>query len=175
MKHAIAIYCIISTINLQAQSVGDCKYFQVISYIRTHEEFNRQIMPFLLNKKKTKFLDFNVSPWIQFMEYRQFKEKVNADSLGINRQVISNDRLFFEKYNFAPFKSSFLEKTISNVESKFYLTFSQVIGNSLMVEILNFDNNPHIVRRLGSGVKILFIFDQTGLIEYTLINKVAYN
>jgi len=165
--------------DVHAQVTNDeCKYFQIISFIRTNTEFNNQLKNYVtLDKKskKEKFVELGFSPWIQFIEFRQFKDKIIADSAGISKEVIFNDRLYYKTYYFDPIKSSLLENCTSKSEAKLYLTFSKLIGNTLLVEILDFDNHPNIIRRIGSGVKILFVFDQFGLIKSTLFARIAYN
>jgi hypothetical protein len=178
MKIFVTIFTLLIATHIQAQTNEVCKYFQVLAFIRTNVEFNNQIkeyINFTNRRNKTKFIEFNISPWIKFIEIRQFKDRINPDSIGLNKENVFDDRMYYKTYNFEPFKSIFLEKNTEKNESEFYLTFSKVIGNTLLVEILNFDNHPHIIRRFGSGVKILFIFDQLGLIKTTLFNKVLYN
>jgi hypothetical protein len=160
------------------QTNDECKYFQVITFIKTNAELNSQIKDFLtLDKKskKEKFIEINISPWIQFIEFRQFKDKVSADSVDVSKEIISDDRLYYKTYYFEPYRSTFLESTTGKTAAKLYLTFSKMVGNTLLVEILNFDNHPNIIRRIGSGVKILFVFDQAGLIKSTLFARIAYN
>lgn len=172
------IFTLLISVSTQAQSNDECKYFQVISFIRTNSEFNNQIKDYLiLNKafKKANFIDLHISPWIKFIAITQFKDKINSDSVGISKDILTNDRLYFKAYNFEYFKSSLLEKTTNSNEKTFYLTFSKVIGNTLLVEILNYDNGPQMINHFGSGVKVLFIFDKFGIIKTTLFNKVVYN
>lgn len=165
--------------NIYAQHSDDCKYFQVLTYIKYNSEFSNQLKPYLdFNRKrdKAKYIDVNVTPWIEFIEIRQFKDSIIADSVRINKEILSNDRLYYQTYNFEPYKSTLLEKNVSrNGDVGLYLTFSRIIGNTLLVEILNSDNQPHRIRRIGKGVKMLFIFDQSGIIKTVLFNRVYYN
>ncbi|MFN8292060.1 MAG: hypothetical protein U0U70_17535 [Chitinophagaceae bacterium] len=160
------------------QNDTECKYLQVVAYMTTNSQFNDQIKTYLTlnkNEKKQKVFEFNVTPWIQFIELREFKNKVSADSTGIEKETIAYEKMFFKKYNFEPYKSSYLEKIFTKNSSRYFLTFSRIINNILLVEILNFENHPKGIRRIGSGVKILFHFDQTEVISKYQITSVHYN
>lgn len=178
-KLITVIIAIVIYNNIYAQHSDDCKYFQVLTYIKYNAEFSNQLKTYLefnRTRNKAKCIDINVTPWIEFIEIRQFKDSVIADSVGINKETLSNDRLYYQTYNFEPYKSTLLEKSVSrNGDVSLYLTFSKVVGNTLLVEILNSDNQPHRIRRIGKGVKILFIFDQSGIIKTSLFNRVYYN
>lgn len=178
MKGSFFFFSLLMLKNIHAQNSDECKYFQVLSFINTNTEFNKQVKSSLnlyKIKKRTKFIEFNVSPWIMFIEIRQFKDKIHPDSFELDKEIVSNDRLYYKRYNFEPYKSSYLEKTLEKRNASLYLSFSKVIGNTLLVEILNYDNNPKIIKRIGRGVKILFLFDQFGIITRTLFHPVLYN
>jgi hypothetical protein len=165
--------------NAYAQSNDECKYLQVLTYIKFNSAFNNQLKEYIrLSKpdKRAKTISINVTPWIEFIEVRQFKDSIYADSVGIDKDTLANDRLYYKKYNFEPYKSNFLEAIISKNEmSKLYLTFSKVIGTTLLVEILNFDNRPNRIRRIGRGIKLLFVFSPSGEVKKVFFAGVAYN
>lgn len=178
-KLMIIIIAVAICNNTYAQRSDELKYFQVLTYIKYNTDFSSRLKQYLnFNKtnNKAKYIDVNVTPWIEFIEIRQFKDSIIADSAGINKEILSNDRLYYQTYNFEPYKSTLLEKSVSrNEDVGLYLTFSRVIGNTLLVEILNSDNQPHRIKRMGMGVKILFIFDRSGIIKATLFSNIYYN
>lgn len=164
--------------SIVAQTADECKYFDVISYLKTNIVINNEIKSYRTipkAEKNSKYLDFNILPWIEFITFEQFKNEANLDSTGIDREVLMNDQLYYDTYHFEPLKSTLLEKTIERNDAKLFLTFSKVIGNTLLAEILNSDNTPHRIRRMGSGVKLLFVFDQQGMIQRVYTYPVLYN
>lgn len=177
MKTFLLYILLLVSTCLFSQSNDECKYFTVLTYLKTNTAINKQIKEYtsFWKTKKFKFLDMNVSPWVEFIEIRQFKDKIIPDSIGLSKEIVSDDRLYYKAYNFEPFKSGLLAETIEENDSKLYLTFSKVIGNTLLIEILNSKNELPRGRRRGGGVKILFVFNPSGAIKTVLLNTVVYN
>lgn len=164
---------------LFAQSGDECKYLQVYSYLKSNAQINEQLkkkLSFLKFVKKEKFVSMNVLPWIQFIGFSELTDSIHADSVGLDKVALENERTFSRTYKFEAFKSSLLEKLISRDEGvKLFLTFSKSIGSVLVVEILNSDNPPYKIRKMGGGVKVLFIFDHLGVISKYYMCQVFYN
>jgi hypothetical protein len=177
MKTLLLSVLLLVSIDVFSQSNDECKYFTVLTYLNTNKAINKQIKEYYNFGKanKSRFLDMNVTAWIEFMEIYEFKNKIIPDSIGLSKEIVSDDRLYFKTYNFEPFKSVLLSETIEENDSKLYLTFSKVIGNSLLIEILTSKNDFPRGRRRGGGVKILFVFNPSGSIKTVLLNTVVYN
>jgi hypothetical protein len=178
MKIVIGFFLIVFNLTTHAQSSDECKYLSVLTYMRTNSKFNKQLKEHLSLKKIEKkqiYFEFNINPVIEFLDILEFKDKLNYDSLSIDKTTFMNDRLFYEKNHFDTFESVFLGQIIEKNSSKYYLTFSKPFGNLLIVEMLNFENRINRVRRFGSGVKILIHFNNNGLIGGVYFNTVMYN
>lgn len=140
-----------------SRSTDECKYFQILTYLHTNKKANQQIKKYSRNlvNKKVKFIEFNVSPWIDFHGIREFKDRI-SDSVGIAKELIVDEKLFFQMYSFNFFKSNILDRIERN-ESKLFLSFSKPIGNCLVVELLNFNTEILEVENLGEKLKC-FLF-----------------
>lgn len=102
-------------------------------------------------------------------------DRVNADSAGISKELINDDKLFYKEYFFNSYKSTLLESTIETNSSKLFLTFSKPTANFLIAEILNFNTVVFRGGKYGHGVKMLFMFDSVGRIKSVLVNSVRYH
>lgn len=178
MRVLIIVFSCWLTLNSNAQTTDECKFLTALAYMRTNEKFNSLLKEYLpLNKveRKTKYVEFNVSSLVEFVEITEFKNKINYDSVPVERTVFTDDRLFYSKYHFEPFKSDFLEALFEKSQARYTLTFSIPIGNILLVEVLNYENLANRARRFGTGVKILFVFDTRGVIASADLNTIVYN
>jgi len=177
LKIILLSFLFVFTKPVFAQSGDECKYFEVLTYLHTNRTINEQIKKYSLGivKLKTKFVEFNVSPWVEFLQIVDFRDRANPDNVSISKELINDDKLFYKKYYFDPFKSHLLDSVIERNESKLYLTFSKPIENFLIAEILNFNSEMLRGAKYGRGVRMLFIFNSTGSIKNVIFNNALYH
>ena len=176
MKKLLIPFLLVLANPIFSQSAEECKYFEILTYLRTTKHVNQQIKEYSdhLIKTKDKYVEFNVSPWIDFLGIREFRNIVNPDSVGISKELITDEESFYRTYYFKSYKSRLLDSIIERNDSKLFLTFSNPIGNCLVVELLNFNTEMFRGRKFGRGVKMLFIFDTAGGIKNVLFNGLIY-
>ncbi|TAE47184.1 MAG: hypothetical protein EAZ06_09545 [Cytophagales bacterium] len=168
-KIILVIISFFNLISVKSQSNNDCRYLMVITYLKSDSAIIQKVKNTFLGKKKNKVgLDFSVHKGIQFLDLSSFK----LDSIECKPllKYLGNEK----KFN--PYNSVFLEKLKLKSNTTYHLIFSEPIENYLVVEFCNYAP-PEINRKIkfGLGLRILFRFDEFGIIDYVVSSRVAYN
>lgn len=163
--------------SIYSQSSDDCKYSMTITYLRTNIQINERIkhlFPKAVNKKDT-YVDFNLSDRIDFLQISYFQEQLSMKDYGIDKELIKDSKMYYDKYYFKSFSSEFLNKIKSPNESKLFLTFSKPVGDHLVVELRNYNPALDESGKLGKAMLIFIRFGSDGTIEDALFAGAAYN
>ena len=169
---ASMIFCL----GARSQSGDECKFLMVLTYLRTNSQIIDHIKSFFPGaaQKRDKFVEIQVCEGIQFLGISLFKDELSKKDYGISKELITDGKLYREKYYFPSYYSTFLKKIAPVNESKLYLTFSRPIDNYEVVEIGNVV--PVMEgRKFGKALRIFFEFDSDGTIEEVLYARSVYN
>lgn len=167
------------TVISKSQSADECKYLMILTYLRTNTQINEQIKGLFsrikITKAKDKYVEFNLSNRIDFLNIYDFKEELNSKNIEISKELINEPKLYSKNFFFESFRSEFLKNIMQQNDSKLFLTFSKPVDNYLVAIIGN--SNPELTGtfRMGLGMKMFFKFNSAGLIEDVLYSSAAYN
>jgi hypothetical protein len=162
---------------IYSQSSDECKYSMTIAYLRTNIQINERIKLFFRKEvsKKDKYVDFNLSDRIDFFPISYFQEQLNTKDYGIDKELINDSKMYYDRYYFKSFSSEFLSKIKSPNESKLFLTFSKPVGDHLVVELRNYNPALDGNRKFGKAMLIFIRFGSDGIIEDALFSGATYN
>ena len=173
----IAIIAFFTIESAKSQSNEDCKYLSVLTYCRTNTDVNKKIKLFFpsLVTKKEKYVEFNVSDRIEFLDVSYFKDKLVQGHYGINEDLLANAQEYRKKFYFEPYQSELLKNLVQRNQSKLFLTFSKPVGDWLVVQLAAFDPELKRTVKFGKAMLILFKFNSVGRIEDVMYAGAAYN
>jgi hypothetical protein len=173
----VAMTIVMATRVASAQSQDDCKYLAVLTYLRTNKDVNSKIKSVFpkLTKRRTAFVDFNLSSRVDFLGIGVFANKLDSSVHGVSPDSAQNEKQYYEKYFFESYTSDYLEKLIFGSDAKLFLTFSRPVDDYLVAEIGNFDPKVNRKVKMGLGLKMFFKFGSDGSIQHTLYGVSAYN
>ena len=151
-----------------------------LAYLRTNLKINERIREIfvkhkVISKKSDRYVEFRLSDKIQFISLSRFLDSLNSEELGINKESFLNSKVFYDKFYFARYNSTFLSKLIEQNSSKLYLTFSKPVGNFLLAGIANADPEINGYGSFSLGLTMLFIFDNSGFIKRVLYAGAMFN
>ncbi|MBN8687590.1 MAG: hypothetical protein J0M10_11235 [Chitinophagales bacterium] len=160
-----------------AQQDEGCKYLAVVSYIRTNYAVNDKIKLFFPHaaKKKQLFVEVGLYEKISFLNISGFEVRLKEKKYILDEKIITNPNLYYDKYYFTPYISSFLEQVKWQSESKLFLSFSKPIDNYLIAEITDFNPGKYGGSKFGKGMKMFIKFNTMGLVEDILYTGAIFN
>ncbi len=157
----------------------DCNYLSSIIYLKVNHEINDQIRQFFRIKPKRKGddLNFSVSNKIIFWDIEPFKKDIFEiwQNYGFQSETLKEEGGYRQKYSFETFTNDNLNKILPKNEESLHLYFSRPIGNTLIVEITNIGLDDNLSIRFGKGFRILFFFNDEGLVERVFSSTFVYN
>lgn len=152
------------------------KYQSVLLHIRSDSKINEQIkMAFpKLTSKKEKYVEFNVFGRVDFLSLNPFKNDLLEKEYFTRKELLGTDSAsYFKNFFFESFESDFLKKIAMPNNSKLYLTFSRPFDSFLIAEIGDLRSKTSNYR-FGSGLRIFFKFNESGMIEDILYVGINY-
>lgn len=177
LKIIIIILLLLSTYDSLSQEL-DSRCLLSLIYIESNNELNKEIRNFFKRDipKKSRIIPFQVSDKIVFIDITPFKEDLVAISqLPIDLDIFKARNAFKEKYKFESFSSGALGNLLPVKPDNLILRFSKPIGNILAVELTDFEMRLPNSVKFGKGFRILFVFNEKGLIEKFFLRTFVYN
>lgn len=176
-KIIIVAILIFKSFSVSAQSV-DNKYLIAIIAIKSDQKLDREIRSFFSKDipKESNFVSLHIAKKISLIDIEPFREEIaNIDQSSIDISVFEAEDAFTAMYGFSPFENKILGGLIPAKHENLILYFSKPIGNFLAAELTNFDMDLTSGVRFGKGFRILFQFNQKGLIENIFWRTYIYN
>lgn len=170
---------VICSYSITGYSQVDNKYLVSVIYLNTQTDITERVNDFFVKDipKKSMGIPFYIEDSLSFVDIEPFKEAIiDNDSInGFDFKTIGLRGAFRSEYYFDPIKTDFLGELMPFDGSKLILTFSKVYGNVLIAEITNFKINKLKGVRFGRGYRILFLFDEKGMVTTTYEKTFIYN
>jgi len=172
MKKIKAIIILFLLFGVSQTSIAqeiDSKYLVSITYIQNNNKLNKEILKTFKRKfSKKKSINFEISKKISFIGISSFEDRLKEKNYLLN----ADD--FYKKNNFKPIDNYF-NSLLSNYDTNsIKIHFSKPIDNTLIVELSPRDLQMTSLK-LGSVIKILFLFTEKGLIKNVFMNTLMYN
>jgi len=156
----------------------DSKYPLSIIYLEFNQELNKEIRNFFKKDipKKSKNIPVHISDEIAFIDIEPFKDEISTISqFPISLDVLTVRSAFKNQYKFEPFKNEVMTDLLPIKSDNLVLHFSKPIDNILAVELTDFDLKLTNGIKFGKGFRILFLFNEKGLIENYFWKTFIYN
>ena len=137
-------------------------------YIKSDEKLVHEIRGFFKKDiaRKEFGVPFRISDRIIATDLRPFKDDLeNGDE--IMQSILSRD--------FKPYSNTTLPDLLPMNQSSLILYFSEPIDNYLVVELTDSSIEKTEGVRFGKGFKMLFLFDERGLIKNVYSKALIYN
>jgi len=166
-------------IKANAQTISEDRYLLALIYLQTNEEINAEIKRIFpkVSRKKDSFVKLQISDRISFLRLLYFRDQLTKNNYRINSNLISNSKMYYDKYYFKPYEDKLL-KSISSFgsnDSPLFLTFSKPVDNYLVAEISRFNPKEMTSIKFGKAMQLFFKFDANGFIEDVLYTGCQYN
>jgi hypothetical protein len=146
----------------------DNRYLVSVIYLNTNKRVADRVNRFFDKEvsKRSKSISFYIDDSVRFIDVRPFIELVKKETLG-------TEHLLEAENKFSPVKTDFLGQLIPAGEEKLMLIFSKIYGNMLAAEVTTSDPSEKI--KFGKGYRILFVFDDRGIVSKTYEQGFLYN
>jgi len=176
-KVAIVALLFLNTFEALSQEF-DNKYLLSIIHLELNNDLREEIRNFFKRDipKKSHTIPFHISDKIVFIDFTPFKEEIfTINDFPIDLEILKTRGAFREKYKFESFSSEALGDLLPIKPNNLILYFSKPIGNVLAVELTDFEMRLPNNIKFGKGFRILFLFNEKGLIEKYFWKAFLYN
>ena len=175
MKSFLFLICFLISKGLCCQE-PDPKKLLAIIHLQTDDEAKQKInaaFPYMkkLNQKEQGFF-INQDVW--YISLQVFNETIVKHPHGFDSSGLFG-RSFDSIHYFFPYLDTLHSKIIDRKSKRLFLTFSKPIDNILIAELLDstFIQSPNF--RLGYCLRILFVYNDKGMIEKAFYNSAYFN
>jgi hypothetical protein len=167
MKKIVSLFicCYLAT---SAYAQIDNRYLVSVIYLNTNKNIADRVNRFFDNvvSERSKSIPFYIDDSVRFIDVKPFIALVKKETLDSEHVLEAENK-------FSPVKTDFLGQLIPAGEDKLILIFSKIYGNMLAAEVTTSDPSGKI--RFGSGYRILFVFDDRGMVSKTYEQAFLYN
>ena len=177
MRKFLLLFVLCSSIKV-CYSQSYSKNLVSVIYLNSQEDLISRVKDFFRREvpKKSKVIPFWIDDRLFFIDMEPFNEVISNNPKVIDWPEIDSlqSRKWFKgKFYFEPESTNFLGNLIAPSSEKLILNFSKSYGNVLIAEITDFKMGKEM--KLGKGYRIMFIFNEHGLVNKTYEKTFVYN
>jgi hypothetical protein len=166
---------VLITLQTNAQDTINRKYLVALLHLKSDTAIiNRMVSTFYPYETNRTSVEFIVHDEVWFHPLNTFRSFLEENDWGIDKSIISDKKVFEDKYYFEPHKMPLVSLLLPPTNSKLVLTFSKPVGNFLMAEMLDGRVNSTNTFKTGNAIEFLFIFDENGLIKKVFATSPVY-
>ena len=175
-KITLSLFLILSMINISLSQTLEQKNLISIIYLQSNSDLNNEIESvFKKSLKKGDRITYQISNKLNFIDVDVFKEDLMCciEGLAFDFELLNNRDAFRNKFQFESEVNTFSE-LLPNRQGSLIAHFSKPIGNLLVIELSDRDFSS-LPFKQGKALKIIFLFDDKGLVDKVFTKTLIYN
>ncbi len=171
MKILFLFVCSLLLLNpLFGQDIDDNKYVSAITFLKQNKELKKELRKakFISRRQMCSDLNFIIADSLFFLSSSEFS------NTGIS--LFKSSEKYDEEYFFKPLYAGDL-KNLEYLNFNCAVIFSKPVQNTLILEIVPVSQlkSAFTKPRLGTGIKVLLVFENNDSVESYFYETIAYN